>query len=91
MQVDIGNEVDTGSYVPTVDFCLDLRRLFMESSDGTKSSVHNLHRDSMVYNLEKPKGPGCTGNLFHDRRPGTREVDGWDGEGPGFGFGFEVG
>lgn len=66
-QVNVGNEGYAGSRVPTIEPCLDVRWLLMESSDGTNRTVQNLHGNSMVYNLEEPKGSRCTGNLLHDR------------------------
>lgn len=90
-QVNVGNEGYTGSGVTAVEPGLDVGGQLMEGSDGSDHTVKNLDGNSMVYNLEEPKGSRCSGYLLHDRRTGPREVNGGYGDRLGFGFGFKVG
>ncbi|KAK9017604.1 hypothetical protein V6N11_080081 [Hibiscus sabdariffa] len=42
----------------------------MEGSDGTDHTVENLHRNSIVYDMENPKGSRPGDYLLHDSRTG---------------------
>ncbi|KAK8504592.1 hypothetical protein V6N11_019227 [Hibiscus sabdariffa] len=70
-QVEVGNESDTAFFdITGIELGLDVGRLLMEGSDGTDHTVENLSRNSMVYDMENPKGSRRGDYLLHDSRMG---------------------
>ncbi|KAK8634228.1 hypothetical protein V6N13_015056 [Hibiscus sabdariffa] len=86
-QVEVGNKSDTAFFdITGIELGLDVGRLLMEGSDGTDHTVENLHRNSIVYDMENPKGSRPGDYLLHDSRTGPERS--MAGMTTGLGLGF---